>query len=346
MKSLIVIGDISTIGGIRGFSNNIKIISHNYSNKFYFFNTNHHFKLFKKSNLVSGNFYNKFYYKILLYLDFVKILIFSKKSDVLILNELNAPIGLIYKSFYKKINYYLYIHGNYSTYLPREYKIYNKSFHNCKHIYSVSEYSKDIFLKRITNNIKIYVVPVGISTQQFYFEKKIKKENQVLFNGDITKKRKGFEFLLNYIKKYDFKFKLVVISNHEINDLRAKKYLSILEKKNIEYKVLSNISNDELRSIYNKSLFNFACANPENRTGEYEGLNITILEASACNTSSIGSKNTANECAFKYAKGHIIEYNNTKELNNIFNGNKTKYDFNNDVREWDDCFREILNYMK
>ena len=163
MKSLIVIGDISNIGGINNFSNNIQLISHNYSNKFYFFNTNHHFKLFKKNNLLSGNFYNKFYYKILLYYDLIKILIFSKKSDVLILNELNSPIGLVYKSVYRNINYYVYIHGNYSTYLPKRFKIYLESFYNCSHIYSVSEYSKNIFIKRITNKIKIIVVPVGIS---------------------------------------------------------------------------------------------------------------------------------------------------------------------------------------
>lgn len=345
MKSLIVIGDISNIGGIKGFSNNIQLISQNYSNKFYFFNTNHHFKLFKKNNLLSGNFYNKFYYKILLYCDLIKILIFSKKSDILILNELNAPIGLIYKSIYRSIDYYIYIHGNYSTYLPKKYEIYLNSFNNCKHIYSVSEYSKNIFIQRITNKIKIFVVPVGISKEQFYLDKKIKKENQVIFIGNITKKRKGFEFLLNYIRKYNFNFKLIIISNHEIKDLRAKKYLSILDENKVNYKVLSNINNDELRSIYNKSLYNFACANPENEKGEYEGLNITILEASACETISIGSINTANECAFKYAIGYLIEYNNCKELNDIFIGKKIEYDFNNHVREWNDCLKEILQYI-
>lgn len=345
MKSLIVIGDISNIGGIKGFSDNIQLISQNYSNKFYFFNTNHYFKLFNKNNLLSGNFYNKFYYKTLLYFDLIKILIFSKKSDILILNELNAPIGLIYKSIYRNINYYIYIHGNYSTYLPNRFKIYLKSFYNCKHIYSVSEYSKNIFLQRVTNKIKIFVVPVGISKKKFYLDRKIKKENQILFIGNITKKRKGFEFLLKYIQEYNFNYKLIIISNHKKNDLRAEKYINILNDKEIDYNILSNIGNDDLRTIYNQSLFNFACANPENTKGEYEGLNITILEASACNTISIGSKNTANECAFKYAMGYLIEYNNCQELNNILIGKKPKLDFNNYVRQWDDCLNEILEYI-
>ena len=113
MKNLIIIGDISVIGGIKSLSENINNIRSNYSKKTYYYNTNKYIRFLKISNLLSANFYHRFFYKFLVLVDVLKIIIFSNKSDILILSELNAPIGYYYNSIFKDVNFYIYIHGNY-----------------------------------------------------------------------------------------------------------------------------------------------------------------------------------------------------------------------------------------
>ena len=347
MSKLVVIGDKSSLGGIYLFTKNIEEINRKDTDISFFSTKTKEKFLREKNSLISALYYDKWYYKILLFFDIIKILSNTRKIDkFLILSEHNSPIGYFFKKL-KKIEYFMFIHGNYSTYLPKKFKIYHQSFLNAKIIISISEFTKDIFIKKITNKKKIIVVYPGISKNIFFKEKKVTKEKEIIFNGDISKKRKGFSFLLKYIEENTFKYKLSIISNHNTKNEYANEIVNKLNKLNIKFKIYRNINSNKLREIYNRSDFNFACADPNYLNKEYEGFNITILEASACGIPSVGSKNTGNECAIKNGLGYLVRFNDLKELSNILNY-QGKLDSNIDadkIRTWNSCWDEITNLI-
>lgn len=347
MSKLIVIGDKSSLGGIYLFTKNIEEINKKQNNIIFFSTKTKEKFLREKNSLISALYYDKWYYKILLFFDILKILVNTRNIDkVLILSEHNSPIGYILKKL-KKIKYFMFIHGNYSTYLPKKYKIFFHSFLDAKIIISISEFTKKIFIEKITNKKKIIVVYPGISKNIFFKEKKKTNEKEIIFNGDISKKRKGFSFLLKYIEENNFNYKLNIISNHNTENEYANEILNKLNKFNVKFKIYRNINSNKLREIYNRSNFNFACADPNYLNKEYEGFNITILEASACGIPSIASKNTANECAIKNGLGYLIRFNDLKGLSNILKY-QGKLDSNintNKIRTWNSCWDEITNLI-
>lgn len=347
MGKILFIGDDTDIGGLKIITNNLlKTIPKNLKdNKIYFLNSSSlNFKnIFKFKSLLSIHFYKNKFYKIFLFFDLMKICFIGIPKYVIILSEINSPIGFFLNKLFR-VEYFLYIHGNYSTYLPQNYNIFFKSFAKSKKIISVSEYSKILFLERVLIK-NIEVLHWAVSQRLFYKDENIKKLKRIVFNGNITKKRKGFDFLLSYIKKFGLRYELIIISNHEKSDIRALKRLKILDKNKINYKLLNNISVEYLREIYNSSKFNFACANPNNTKGEYEGFNMTIIESSNCGTLSIASKNTANECAMKYSDGYLIEYNNLKSLNEVLSGRKNKTKSKLKPISWDKYWERLINLI-
>ena len=346
MRKILFIGDKTSLGGLKIITKNLsKTIPKNHNNNIYFINSEslNSKNIFKIKSLLSIHFYNSKFYLFFLLFDLVKICFSGIPKYAIILTEINSPIGFFLNKLFG-VEYFLFIHGNYSTYLPNNYNIYYKSFKKCKKIISVSEYSKKLFLQRVfTKNIE--VLHWGVSKELFYKDKSIKKLKRIVFNGNISKKRKGFDYLLSYIEKYRLKYELIIISNHEKNDIRAIEKIKILEKYKINYQLFNNISVKNLREIYNSSLFNFACADPENINGEYEGFNMTIIESSNCGTLTIASKNTANECAMKYCDGYLIDFNNLLSLREILIDKKVEKKSNLKPISWNTYWEKLLNLI-
>ena len=88
------------------------------------------------------------------------------------------------------------------------------AFDNSDKIISVSNFTKEYFLKFANLRDKVTTLITGVDTDIFYKLRDVKKENQIIFVGPIEKERKGFEFLLKVIEKYKKNnFKLIKVSN-------------------------------------------------------------------------------------------------------------------------------------
>ena len=191
------------------------------------------------------------------------------------------------------------------------------AFDNSDKIISVSNFTKEYFLKFANLRDKVTTLITGVDTDIFYKLRDVKKENQIIFVGPIEKERKGFEFLLKVIEKYKKNnFKLIIVSNSYQQDLRYKKLISRLNKTSINYKIYKNLDSNILNEIYNKSKINFASCSDYDEM-YFEGFNLTILESYAAGTKSIVSENTATEEALTFADGYAIKFGDLKALNNL-----------------------------
>ena len=174
-------------------------------------------------------------------------------------------------------------------------KYHKMAFDNSDKIISVSNFTKEYFLKFANLRDKVTTLITGVDTDIFYKLRDVKKENQIIFVGPIEKERKGFEFLLKVIEKYKKNnFKLIIVSNSYQQDLRYKKLISRLNKTSINYKIYKNLDSNILNEINNKSKINFSSCSDYDEM-YFEGFNLTILESYAAGTKSIVSKNTATE---------------------------------------------------
>lgn len=114
-------------------------------------------------------------------------------------------------------------------------------------------------------NIPIEVIYNGVS-EDFFTIPKNEKKNQILFVGRRPL-YKNFNFAVEVIKKIQ-KFEFVIVGE-ELNDKEKK----LLE--GVDYKLYSNITNEQLNILYNES---FCLLYPSS----YEGFGIPIVEALRC----------------------------------------------------------------
>lgn len=123
---------------------------------------------------------------------------------------------------------------------------------------------------------KIHVVYNGIDTHKFKsFEDIQKNENQVLFVGDTTNKRKGFNILYNAFKK----FVLKEIPGAKLHVVGKKKGLA---DRNVYYHTF--ISDEELVKLYNSSMLTAV-------PSVYEAFSYPCVESMSCGTPVVASSN-------------------------------------------------------
>lgn len=197
--------------------------------------------------------------------------------------------------------------------------IYKYACYRSELIFTVSEFSK----KRIEENLRtkknIVVTYNGISEKFTSNIPEIKKENIILFVGNI-KKHKGLQILipafLSILKKFDFKLYIVGSSkNLRTKDRNFNKLLFNIPKGKIIF--TEEISSNELVSLYRKSKILV-------QPSLYEGFGIPPLEALYSKTNVILSnievfKEIYNDFPVTFFQSESIEDLAQKIENEIIN---------------------------
>jgi glycosyltransferase involved in cell wall biosynthesis len=134
------------------------------------------------------------------------------------------------------------------------------------------------------------VIPFGVDTN-FYRPLDISKDEnifQILSVGYLIE-RKGFEYLIRAIKEVlkEHNDVLLTLVGSGPLEKKLKDLLKDLELEN-NFKIIKNVSDDELLCLYNLSDL-FVLPSVVDSEGNTEGLGVVLLEAMACGLPVIGS---------------------------------------------------------
>lgn len=359
MKNIVILGNsLKDKDGVSVLTQQIKKYEKEYNIKLYSSNKKFTLNLF---NNLKSPFY--FYKKNLSIIhDVINILITTWKRPKIIfcLSELYAPIGFILSKIYNA-KIFIACYGTYSLRMPKNDKLYEKSFKKATLLCS-SKYTLNVLKKNnVSNNIHFLNL---FTDKNIFFLKKVKKLRQFVFCGgsNFYKRRKGFTELLNLIQKKEFKslnLKLVIIGNLNIHNntetyIFDNKEIKV-DLKNItklinniygsNFEIIGPISNKELRETYSNSLFNIMLS--KHTDDEFDGYGLTHLEANACGTYSIGSKESGSENAIIYGSSFnpndynkIIKYIKKIEKNPYININQSK------IRDVTDYLNDLFKFFE
>lgn len=154
---------------------------------------------------------------------------------------------------------------------------------------------------------KIEIIPNGIDTI-FHQTGKEKKTNlnsilKIVFVGDADKKEKGFDFLVNSLKKIDFPLEVFVVGdNYRVKeDIRNNIRINYIEKMNTES--FANFLSD-------KDIFISASS--------YEQFSLSTAEAMAAGLVPVVTEETGMSSYIEDNKnGFVIKYGNTEGLSKV-----------------------------
>ena len=243
--------------------------------------------------------------------------IFYRPKHIIIVPEpLCKPTFIVSKIL--NIKYSIYSAGTYSSLLLEKKGVFSKSaFVNATNIFTMSEYTKKRIISKFNSN-KICTVFSGYNSKEYY-QRNIKKERySIIFVGNL-KRRKGFQILCESIFSLpkDIKEKIFLRLVGVFNKQEFYKFHKLLKLNKVSYKIYTNINDNDLSILFNKSVVNVL----PSRTEEYyyEGFGIIHSESIASNCITIGSLNSGNESAILENNGYLINQGEKaiEELTNI-----------------------------
>ena len=272
-------------------------------------------RFFDKSSLKS-ELYGRFKYLTLIH-DIISVFYhIERKPDLIHCNvEYYAPLAMILASYYK-IPYTVTAHGTYAVLLPKKYKLYKKAFEKANKVICVSNYTKK---RMIEEGIKANyeVIFNGVDKNIFKPNKEVEKEDIITFVGNL-KSRKGLLFLLETmekVSKVNPNIKVIVIGKIDFQSERYKKISEYIKRKNLNVEFVGSVSEDELVKYYQRAKLNIL----PSKTDPYffEGFGLVHLEANACGTLTVGTRNSGNEDAILKGNGFLVEYGDVESLKKI-----------------------------
>jgi len=283
-------------------------------------------------------------------LDVIRIFLFAiiyKPDHILIIPErLCEPTFFVSRIL--PVKYSIYCAGTYSSILlEKSGKFSKKAFDSAKNIFPMSNYTKKR-IKQFSQNKRIYTVYSGYNDNKYFFRNLEKEKFSIIFVGNL-KKRKGLKVLCNAI----FNLPLDIQENIKIrlvgqfNPKEFIQFSQLFQEHKIKYKVYSNISDEELSILFNKSTVNVLPSITENYY--YEGFGIVHSEAIASNCISIGSLDSGNECAIKNKNGYLVKQGNgaAKDLSEIlykiFTSSRVELPRGQKPLKWSDVTAKILS---
>ena len=226
--------------------------------------------------------------------------------------EFYAPVAMILSKIWN-VPYTITAHGTYGVLLPTKYKLYKKAFENANKVICVSNFTKKRMIEE-NINCNFEVILNGVDKAKFKPNKDIKKENIITFVGNL-KTRKGLRYLLDgmiKVGKLNSKIQLVIIGNINTKHEGYINILKFIKQNNLNVKFTGKITEKELIEYYQKTKLNILPSQTE--PFYFEGFGLIHVEANACGTLTIGTKNSGNEDAIIDGNGYLVEYGNVEEL--------------------------------
>lgn len=269
---------------------------------------------FSKSSIIAERYLRS---RIFIILDFIKILFFTLRFQPEIIHcntEYFAPIALTLSRFFK-VPYTVAVAGTYGITLPKQHKIYSRSFKYASALICLSNYTKNRMIEERIDGNKIVINP-GYDSSLFKIDNAVRRENAISFIGNF-KSRKGFDFLLKSICLVSNKIKLKIYFVGNI-DKNSPDYLEtklVCKKNKIEIIFLKEVTNEKLVSIYQKVKLNILPSH--SRPDFFEGFGLIHYEANACGTLTVGTKNSGNEDAINSKNGFLVKYGDVESLSKI-----------------------------
>jgi glycosyltransferase involved in cell wall biosynthesis len=198
--------------------------------------------------------------------------------------------------------------------------LYRKSLYRVYKFLSISQFTADLFRKKVFSNDATFVVPLGVDFERFFKDVNrddtSKKEESFCLVGMI-KERKGVLFAIQAIELLIPKFprvKLYLVGDDQTSfAIECKNYV---EKNNLSGKVkfVGRIDDKGLEDIYTKCLAN-VLPSVNTSDGCFEGFGLVHLEANASGIPSIGSSNCGNESAIiEGVNGYLAEQRNVHSI--------------------------------
>ena len=307
------------------------------------FNINNPFFL---SHHIKGNFLS-------LLFDTIRIFFYSiyyKPNHIIIIPEpLCKPTFLVSKIL--KIKYSIYSAGTYSSrLLEKRGKFSRLAFDSATNIFPMSDYTRNRIVMKSTNK-NIFTVYSGYNSKEYYPRNIQKDKYSIIFVGNL-KKRKGLKILCKSLSNLpeEIKDKLFIRLVGVFNNPEFEKFDKLLKLHNISYKIYSNINDNELSILFNKSTVNVLPSISDEFY--YEGFGIIHSEAIASNCITIGTLNSGNESAIKEKNGYLIKQGEnsvlelTNLLKNIFISKTIIVPAGQKPLKWFDVTSKILQNLK
>lgn len=252
-----------------------------------------------------------------LFTTILKIRKFANNYDTILCFDAN-PYGVLVAAaiFGKKNKFVLYAIGSYSlltSSIFRNFFIYF-AYARASKVLVVSEFVKKQIEKSGLYIKHSFVQPVGVDQNFFY--PTVNRPNSVSGNYIVSvgalKYRKGFHLSIDAFALVASEFpylKYIIVGNGEDDEYAHSLYMQI-KRLHLEdrVKIVGNVSDDELRSLY--TFAEFFLLTPITEPNAIEGFGMVYLEAACCGITAIGNLDTgAQEAIIHGETGLLVDPN-------------------------------------
>lgn len=239
--------------------------------------------------------------------------------------------------------------GTYAVKLPYQIPFFRKILLYTDRIVPISNYTKS---RMEAEEIKgrYTVVPLGVDLKDFYPSENKRKNNEVLFVGNL-KSRKGIDFLLDGValaNKTIPNTRLRVVGNIDQASAQFFEVSKKISSLGLDVEFLGSLSSQELREAYSQSKINVLPSKSDRFF--FEGFGLIHLEANACGTLTIGTLESGNEDAIQEGFGKLVSYGDIEALSEAIVAALTVNPYpiipTNQLRTWNDVAKDYLRIMR
>ena len=248
--------------------------------------------------------------------------------------------------------YIVVAHGTYGLKYAKRNLFSKLALKGADKVICVSSYTETV-VKAYLPSIKSEVIHQGYDSESFLPDINVEKiPGKIVFVGN-TKKRKGFNVLLDSIDLLPkevmsrIELSLITPSLDEANLMLERTITATkLEKEQIVIHV--GISNKQISDVLKSAMVNIL---PSLNDGDsFEGYGLVHVEAIASGCITIGSKNCGNECAISKGNGFLIEQGASSQIARIIT-----YLIDNPMHwspkgqqptKWDECIKKYQRILE
>lgn len=238
--------------------------------------------------------------------------------------------------------------GTYAVKLPHDFRFFKIALESCDRVTPISHFT----CKRMREegvNAKFTVITLGVDKSRFRFEGNPVKEKAVVFVGNL-KSRKGLDFLVTALELAVLEVPdlvLKVVGKIDVNSADYREIENRLSAAGIRHAFLGSVSDAELVRTYATARLN---ALPS-RTYPlfFEGFGLIHLEANACGTLTVGTRESGNEDAVGPGCGSLVDFGDAEGLARVIVSAMTLDPYPRipieSLRTWDDVAEEYYQVM-